>query len=81
MSYYASMAAQLQSRLARRASQISLNVLWRDGYRALKRVKDLRETKALLRELDKQQKLDTQLLKLVQHEIRNELFYYELKSF
>jgi hypothetical protein len=81
MSYYASMAAQLQSRLAKRASQISLNVLWRDGYRALKRVKDLRETRKLLKELDKQQKLDTQLLKLVQHEMRSETFLAEIVEF
>ena len=66
MSYYQNLASQLQSRLRKRAHKITESVMWRDGYKALGRVKDLRETRKVLKELDKQQKLDVALLKIVQ---------------
>lgn len=66
MSYYANMAAQLQSRIARRANHIAAVECWKKAYHALGQLKKFRETKEELAELRKQQKLDKDLLKLTQ---------------
>lgn len=75
--YYSDMSQQLQSRLAKRASKITMSVMWRDGYKALNRKKDFLETRKALKELDKAQKLDSKLLKLVQACAYEEMLFDE----
>lgn len=63
---YEAMCSNLQSRLAKRASEITLNIYWAEGYKALQRRKDWKETKKHLVKLHRDQKLDRNLLKIVQ---------------
>jgi hypothetical protein len=63
---YEAMCSNLQSRLAKRASEITLNIYWAEGYKQLGRRKDFKETKKHLVKLHRDQKLDRDLLKIVQ---------------
>jgi hypothetical protein len=61
---YNSYASQLQSRISRRANLITENTMWKVGYRHLGRMKDWRESKVVLTELECAQRLDKKLLQL-----------------
>lgn len=79
MSYYENMAAQLQSRMAVRANKITEQIMWAEGYKALQRRKDWKETKKGLVKLHRDQKLDRDLLKLVHTSMREDVYgaYFE----
>ena len=64
--HFNTLASQLQSRIAKRATEITLNTMWKQGYRSLGRMHDWREAKEDIAELTKQQCLDKALLRLVQ---------------
>lgn len=63
---YKQLASQLQSRIAKRAYEITINDMWRKGYRSLNRMQEWRATKKVLNSLTKDQKLDKVLLKEMQ---------------
>ena len=63
---YDQMASQLQSRVARRAADITTQTMWKVGFRALGRMKDWRETKDVLKQLSAEQVLDKRLLRMTQ---------------
>lgn len=66
MSYYANMAAQLQSRIKRRGNHIAAVEGFKVAYHKLGHLKKFRETKIDLEELRYEQVLDKKLLKVVQ---------------
>lgn len=66
MNQFQAMGSKLQSRLAKRSADITLNEYWAVGYKALGRKRELKETKNLLHNLRSCQKLDKKLLQLMQ---------------
>lgn len=61
---YHGYASQLQSRIAKRASKLTENTMWKVGYRSLGRMQDWRESKKIIAALTSEQVLDKALLKL-----------------
>lgn len=66
MSYYATAAKQLQSRVKRNSNKIAAVICWKEAYKSLGQMKNYRATKKELAEMHFQQTLDKRLLKLVQ---------------
>lgn len=66
MSYYATAAKQLQSRVKRNSNKIAAVICWKEAYKSLGQMKNYRATKKELAEMHFQQALDKKLLKLVQ---------------
>lgn len=75
MSYYATMAARLQSRIKRRGNHIAAVECWKKGYHALGQLKKFRETKEELAVLRNEQHLDKDLLKLVHANVREASYW------
>ena len=73
---YHGYASQLQSRISRRANTITESTMWKVGYRHLGRMKDWRESKVVLAELEANQRLDKKLLQLAHVAAREYDAYY-----
>lgn len=69
---YSIMASKLQSRIAKRANDITKEGHWKQSYHALQQMESFRQSKLIIKELGDQQALDKRLLGVI-----NELAYIE----